>query len=116
MDRALNLLRGVLAARRGIDPRQLDDDVDLDDLGLDYLDRVGLVMELEQLLGVRLADARLPELRYLSDLASWLEGAAPERWQPIFDGLEAAHRRGHSGYWDLLVCEKHAPQALSPGV
>ena len=73
-------------------------------------------MELEQLLGVRLADARLPELRYLSDLASWLEGAAPERWQPIFDGLEAAHRRGHSGYWDLLVCEKHAPQALSSGV
>ncbi len=72
MDRALNLLRGVLAARRGIDPRQLDYDVDLDDLGLDYLDRVGLVMELEQLLGVRLADARLPELRYLSDLASWL--------------------------------------------
>ncbi len=76
MDRALNLLRGVLAARRGIDPRQLDDDVDLDDLGLDYLDRVALAMELEQLLGVRLADARLPELRYLSDLASWLEGAA----------------------------------------
>ncbi len=68
-----NKVVGVLADKASMDPRRIRLDSSLAaDLGLDSLDAVEMVFELEENYGIEIPDEKIPEFNIVQDVVSYL--------------------------------------------
>ena len=64
---------GVLADKASMDPKQVElESFLMDDLGLDSLDAVEMVFELEENYGIDIPDEQIPKFRKAGDIVNYL--------------------------------------------
>lgn len=77
MNNTLDIVREVIANYLNIDPATIGDSTQLvEDLGMDSLDSIELVMEIEEKLGVEMADDDMDGVKTVGQLAEALDRAA----------------------------------------
>jgi len=63
----------VLADKASLDPKQIKPESSLvDDLGLDSLDAVEMVFELEENYGIDIPDEQIPKFKNIGDIVGYL--------------------------------------------
>jgi acyl carrier protein len=73
-------IRIIVAAKAARDPADIGPHEDFEeDLGLDSLDRLDLLAEVEDELGIRISEDQVSEVRNLSDLMKAVGARARER-------------------------------------
>lgn len=73
----LDRLSRIIAALAGVSPADFDASAPLEKLGLDSVDRVRLLLAIEDEFGVRFSAAAAPTWRTAAELLDWLATAAP---------------------------------------
>jgi acyl carrier protein len=78
----------IVAEQLGVDPGRLTDEARLrDDLGADWLDRLELMIAIEdQLAGVEIADVVVDQIDTIGDLMRVVESVENRRVRPPQDG------------------------------
>jgi acyl carrier protein len=78
----------IVAEHLGVDPRRLNDEARLrDDLGADWLDRLELMIAIEdQVAGVEIADGVVDQIDTIGDLMRVLESVENGRTRPLPGG------------------------------
>ena len=66
-------VRQLLAEQLTIDPTKITEQSTLDELGADSLDRVEIIMKLEDLFGVEISDDDADRLTSVESIVSYLE-------------------------------------------
>ena len=84
----LEVVRALIAGYLQIDVRQVTDNAHLShDLGADWLDRLELLIRLEDLTGVEIPPNEVDQIQYIGDLIHYIG----EKQLYLADG----HRQGH---------------------
>lgn len=80
MNSTLDTVREVIGNYLNIDPSTIGDSTQLvEDLGLDSLDSIELVMEIEEKMGIELADDDMDDVKTVGQLADALNRAFARR-------------------------------------
>jgi acyl carrier protein len=75
----LSLIRDGWGAQLGVDLRRIRLDTRLTEMGMDSLDMVSLVMEVEELFDLDISDEEAGRLLTLADLIRWIRSRQRER-------------------------------------
>jgi acyl carrier protein len=75
----LSLIRDGWGGQLGVDPRHIRLDTRLTEMGMDSLDMVSLVMEVEELFDLDISDEEAGKLLTLADLIRWIRSRQRER-------------------------------------
>jgi len=63
----------VIAEQLGVGQETIKDDATLDSLGADSLDRVEMVMKLEEIFGIEIDDSAADTLKTVSDVVQYIQ-------------------------------------------
>jgi len=72
----------LLAKQKGIAPDRIAIDSTFEELGLDSLDRVSAVFDIEDTFDIEIADGQLQQIRCVRDMVAGIEMALQQKWDP----------------------------------